>query len=525
MVKEAAGAAINRIKCLPGDGDMAFTLLLVPAVEGLRPMPDGALVARVRAYLAGRISAGVDVEKDVAVIGPRYVTVDVSVEVVPENPLESSVVRERAARRLAGFLHPLTGGPEGEGWAFGRGVYLSEICEQLEAVEGVARARAESVLIHPAAVQRELTPRHSNARLEVSYPIGSLLSVSNESGALSERWRTAEAIYGDKLPLKLRVTGLREGDKLNINNVRRYHKDDLSANRTTVIDFPIGSVLRFSDGYTTTLSSAMPEGSELGKDVLDMQFRYRDALANAINASAGLNAQSEAVMAAIGAAASPGRPSTATGGVTISDAAAPGPAVVTIGGVSVSGPGGGAVVEVPVPSPVVSPIQITISDDNIMARGEVSLLRDYFIKFGEMARYDEDYVDYTLTHPDQLEVIGSIDFKGGYGYSITVRCLPAGFVLAPGVVVECPETKVRALVNRVDINDDNTAILYFSECCDLSKRPGTYSLSRYDGSESVELIVEDAQTITDVAYMYGYELCTPGEIDVTVRVAAPGDPP
>jgi len=542
LAREAAGAAINRIKCLPGEGGQAYTLLLVPAVEGLRPMPDGALVARIRTYLSGRISASVDVEKDVSVIGPRYVTVDVSVEVVPENPLESSVVRERAAGRLADFLHPLTGGPEGEGWAFGRDVYLSEICEQLEAVEGVTRARAGSVLIHPSAIQRELTPRHANIRLEVSYPVGSLLSVYNGSGALIERWRTAEAIYGDKLPAKLRVTGLREGDKLSINNVRRYRNDDTRAVRTTVIDFPIGSVVRHSDGYTTTLSSAMPVGSELSSDETKKQSLNRAAIIDAFKTAGISKAHNETMMAAIGYAPTIGRTSPATGVASLYDV--PAPRTGAVGAVSeVSAPKtvAGAVSEVSVARPVavavsgisasksdvVSSSLLTISGDRLIstdeaiwlidglaARGEVRWLKDYFIAFGEKPRYDEDYTDYTLTHPDQLEVISSIDLTGGY--AVTVRYLPAGFVLAPGVVVECPETKVRALVNRVILNDDNTAVLYFSECCDRSKNPASYTLSRHDGSESVSLTIEDSREITDIAYLYKHELCTPGNIEVVV---------
>jgi hypothetical protein len=35
------------------------------------------------------------------------------------------------------FLHPLRGGPEGQGWALGRDVFLSDVASVVEAVEGV----------------------------------------------------------------------------------------------------------------------------------------------------------------------------------------------------------------------------------------------------------------------------------------------------------------------------------------------------------------------------------------------------
>jgi hypothetical protein len=35
------------------------------------------------------------------------------------------------------FFHPITGGPDGKGWPFGRDVYVSEMYELLDKVEGV----------------------------------------------------------------------------------------------------------------------------------------------------------------------------------------------------------------------------------------------------------------------------------------------------------------------------------------------------------------------------------------------------
>jgi hypothetical protein len=49
---------------------------------------------------------------------------------------------------LAGFLHPLTGGPEGVGWPFGRDVYLSDVAAALERTPGVDYVVELSLLLN-----------------------------------------------------------------------------------------------------------------------------------------------------------------------------------------------------------------------------------------------------------------------------------------------------------------------------------------------------------------------------------------
>jgi hypothetical protein len=46
-------------------------------------------------------------------------------------------VRQQAAAALRAYFHPLTGGPNGQGWPFGRRVYRSEIYQVLDALPGV----------------------------------------------------------------------------------------------------------------------------------------------------------------------------------------------------------------------------------------------------------------------------------------------------------------------------------------------------------------------------------------------------
>lgn len=68
---------------------------------------------------------------------PEYVRVSVEATVAVMKGYSTKVVKDRAKMALKKFLHPLTGGPDGKGWPFGRAVYLSEIYRLLDEVDGV----------------------------------------------------------------------------------------------------------------------------------------------------------------------------------------------------------------------------------------------------------------------------------------------------------------------------------------------------------------------------------------------------
>lgn len=71
------------------------------------------------------------------VVGPRYAPIAAEIVVATTGGALIESVRTRVIEQLNHFLDPLTGGPNGDGWPFGRDVYASEIFEQIEAVEGV----------------------------------------------------------------------------------------------------------------------------------------------------------------------------------------------------------------------------------------------------------------------------------------------------------------------------------------------------------------------------------------------------
>src|SRR6266540_193909 len=92
----------------------------------------------VAAYLDRRRTIGTRVE----VAGPVYVTVTVRATVQACPDARRVELGETVRDALDRFFHPLTGGPDGTGWPFGRDVYRSEVLQVIDEVPGVANVLA-----------------------------------------------------------------------------------------------------------------------------------------------------------------------------------------------------------------------------------------------------------------------------------------------------------------------------------------------------------------------------------------------
>ncbi|MEE1927542.1 putative baseplate assembly protein [Streptomyces sp. TRM 70351] len=143
LARQAAPSAA-RIRCVPaGDGAEAggVRVLVVPEVvadsghrlrfEQLVP-PDEMLAA-----ITGHLDARRPVGARLLVQPPSYQGVTVAARIVAVPGAPAGQVRERALDALYRHLNPVTGGPGGDGWPFGRPVQTGEAHAVLQNVPGV----------------------------------------------------------------------------------------------------------------------------------------------------------------------------------------------------------------------------------------------------------------------------------------------------------------------------------------------------------------------------------------------------
>ena len=151
---------IGRVHCVAADSGSdagGVRVLLVPFVPGdpvgrirredLNPLPES--LERITGYLDERRLLGTRL----LIEPPEYawLTAVVSVRARPRYRPED--VRQDVLRALYGLLDPLTGGPEGHGWPFGRAVQVHEISGALARVAGVDMGDEVSVRLFPADPQ------------------------------------------------------------------------------------------------------------------------------------------------------------------------------------------------------------------------------------------------------------------------------------------------------------------------------------------------------------------------------------
>jgi predicted phage baseplate assembly protein len=134
------------------------TLVILPRSKEPRPQPSFGLRELVRRYIEERAPAELAGLQRIFVTGPEYCAIDVQAAVAPLPAAAAGDVEEALRGAIMAFLHPLTGGPEGAGWAEGRDVFLSDLASVLERVEGVDYVR-ELVLL------RDRRPQGESARV------------------------------------------------------------------------------------------------------------------------------------------------------------------------------------------------------------------------------------------------------------------------------------------------------------------------------------------------------------------------
>ena len=133
IAKATPGIRVARagVQILPKENKVKVAVVPYSLYE--RPIPSEGFKRTVCEHLDKHRLITTQIE----VIEPEYVKVSVtaSVKIKPQNSPE--LVRKRVEEALNTFLHPLKGGPDGNGWQFGREVYKSEVYEVIEKIDGV----------------------------------------------------------------------------------------------------------------------------------------------------------------------------------------------------------------------------------------------------------------------------------------------------------------------------------------------------------------------------------------------------
>jgi predicted phage baseplate assembly protein len=139
------GIRVARVKVLPEyhprfpaiNVPGAVTIVVVPEIIGGTPRklpePSNGFLHSVNKHLKSRSI----VTTNLSVIGPEFIKVEVAAKIRVDQRMSAETVRVMAFDALGKFLNPLTGGPDGTGWPFGRPVYRSEIYQVIENVAGV----------------------------------------------------------------------------------------------------------------------------------------------------------------------------------------------------------------------------------------------------------------------------------------------------------------------------------------------------------------------------------------------------
>lgn len=140
LAREAA-PEVARVRCVPAGADEAgvVRVLTVPAVQGEEHrlrfeelVPSEGTLRRISEYLEQRRTIGARV----VVEPPVYQGVTVVARLRARSGVDPANLEKEAATALYQYLHPIEGGPSGNGWPFGRPVHIGEVYGALQRLSG-----------------------------------------------------------------------------------------------------------------------------------------------------------------------------------------------------------------------------------------------------------------------------------------------------------------------------------------------------------------------------------------------------
>ena len=138
-----ASREVRKVRCLPnrnasGRRELGWTTVhIVPDSEEREPIPSLGLRRAVQRYLAERADVTLVDQKHIVIGPPKYVPVTVEATVYAKSLDLVAKAEQNVKKELERFLHPLKGGPEKQGWEFGRDLAASDLYALLEEIDEV----------------------------------------------------------------------------------------------------------------------------------------------------------------------------------------------------------------------------------------------------------------------------------------------------------------------------------------------------------------------------------------------------
>lgn len=249
LARQTVGTRVARARVLPNrNRSLQFergwvTIIIVPEGAEKKLLPSAELIRAVEDHLASYslVTLSHYIPDHINVVGPGYIPVEVIAEVVPVTLTQANTVRKTVLEALDRFFHPLIGGPDRSGWAFGRDVYLSELYAAFEALPGVDHIK-----------NLQFKPTVASLALKVSTPMNYPLPASTQIEIANAEQRLQFRLTEDCLVGKtdLLITLFQEGDRITLTPINNFAEQPLettihsiSGDTLTVAPFRTGMAL------------------------------------------------------------------------------------------------------------------------------------------------------------------------------------------------------------------------------------------------------------------------------------------
>lgn len=163
-------------------GDVPNTVSVIILPDNPKPiiMPKPSTIWTKDLDLLKKVYNNLNAKRPLAielfVLYPEFIDISVTATVVKRQEYLDKNVTNAVVAALYTFLDPMIGGSEGNGWPFGRPVYISEIYEVIDNVEGVDYVKSDLCLNNSKANESVEIPDHALVSIK-----DLIISVSKEA--------------------------------------------------------------------------------------------------------------------------------------------------------------------------------------------------------------------------------------------------------------------------------------------------------------------------------------------------------